>query len=321
MKPVYFPFTYVSEPVAEALASCFKNTIVYVPSEVVPESMQAWQKNSILDIRTPVISDKERLDAVVKDYKNWADIHKESGMAFLKTKKNTIPFFDDTYTSQIRSAIKQTPETEKTDPVFNARLFLHIAQEFDMQNWELNYDLNLFENMEQKLMKELKGDDSEQNIKSKTSGYSDHGEYMTSERTEAWLHLMKHDHEKSGLFITDSISVFEHLSDKAPGAEIALSFDSVPVCRNTETNELGYWYDNLIQQLDILLKNTWPVSMEQVVPVNTECDRKVSLKFCIIPGQTPDEFFNQCVEHKTDLIEKNDYSGIRNTLIGLMELQ
>ncbi len=161
MKPIYFPFTYVSEPVAEALASCFKQTVVYASSGDLPESMQKWMKNSILDIRTPVINDEDKLDAVIKDYKNWANIHKESGMAFFKSKKNTIPFFDDTYTSQIRSAIKQNPEPEKPDPVFNSRLFLHIAQEFDMQNWELTRDLDLFDDMEQKLIKELKGDDSE----------------------------------------------------------------------------------------------------------------------------------------------------------------
>ena len=41
MKPIYFPYTYISDPAAEAVAACFGQFIVYRPlSDKLPLSMQ-----------------------------------------------------------------------------------------------------------------------------------------------------------------------------------------------------------------------------------------------------------------------------------------
>ena len=79
MKPIYFPFTYISEPVVEATGVCFKQLVVYQPSnQKVPEKMQKWAKSGILDIRVPVKSDEKELDAALRDYKTWVNIHQGS---------------------------------------------------------------------------------------------------------------------------------------------------------------------------------------------------------------------------------------------------
>ena len=52
MTPVYFPFTYVSKQVADALSACFDKTIVYQPSsQNIPESMKQLTDKGLLDIR------------------------------------------------------------------------------------------------------------------------------------------------------------------------------------------------------------------------------------------------------------------------------
>lgn len=331
MKPIYFPFTYISDPIAEALASCFKQTVVYSPSSHnMPGTMEKWLENGVLDIHAPATKDQARLDAVIKDYKDWANIHQEGGMAFFKSHRDTIPFFDDTCTSQIRASVKKNYESglkdyesQKPDPLFNARLFLHIAQDFDVQNWEITRDIDLSEDMQQEFMKELKGEDSEFpifNSEFLIPG-NDPGLYMTSERIEAWNCLMQHDPENSGLYVTSSRSVFEHMTEKAPEGEMVFSFDSIPVYKEINSGilkEISLWRDSLIGQADVLAKNTWPVSVEDIVsaPNDTGCDRKVSFKLYIIPGETPAEFFDRCVGHEISGISEK---GIRNTLVGLVE--
>ena len=64
MKPVYFPFTFISRPVIEAVSACFRQIVVYQPSERhVPEQMRQWAESGMLEIRIPVKEDEERLEA------------------------------------------------------------------------------------------------------------------------------------------------------------------------------------------------------------------------------------------------------------------
>ncbi|MBU4289417.1 MAG: hypothetical protein KKI12_14750, partial [Proteobacteria bacterium] len=96
MKPIYFPFTYISEPVLEALSAFFKQIVVYQPSSLnVPESMQKLADSGLLEIRIPVKGDENKIDNILKDYKSWANIHQGSEMAFFKMNPDKIPFFDD----------------------------------------------------------------------------------------------------------------------------------------------------------------------------------------------------------------------------------
>lgn len=163
MKPIYFPLTYISEATAAALASCFGQTAVYQPcSRNVPETMQKYAEDGVLDIRVPAKKDDERLEAVFNAYKAWAELHQGSELAFFKTRKDAVPFFGDTCPSQIRSELRKdmqgpAEEQEKTDPLFNARLFLCMAQESDIRNIEVSRDMTAFESKERDMLNALKG--------------------------------------------------------------------------------------------------------------------------------------------------------------------
>lgn len=329
MKPIYFPFTFISKPIVEALSACFKQTVVYqISSQKVPEKMQEWCKSGTLDIRIPVEGDEKKLDKILKDYRAWINLHQGSEIAFLKTQADKIPIFDETSASQIRDDIKkisrENQSQEKPDDLFYARLFLHIAQEFDLQNIELKQDLLLFETMEQDLMKNLKGENEVSHMD--TGGNQelkadDPGHYMTKERIKAWTSLMQHDQQVSGLFVTSSRAMLEYLIDITPEMEKLICFDAIPVFKN-RVEEMEKWQVGLMESLDMLATNPLPSSTDGIfdAPAADWCDRKVALTLYIVPGETPHDFFVRCVEG--DLFcakDENKEAGLKNTLIGLLE--
>ncbi len=331
MKPIYFPFTYISEPVAEALASCFRQTVIYQPSSRnMPEAIQKRAETDIFDIRIPVNEDEGKLDTFIKEYRRWAELHQGSGLsAFFSPGGNKIPFFDETSISQIRSDIRQHPTSDTqyptsntSDTLFNARVFLCIAQDFDMQNSELDNDLASYEKMEQDIMKNLRGEDSEFPVPGSLFPVptDDPGNHKTEERIGAWIRLMQHDPEKSGMFVTSSQSVFDLMIDKAPDAEQVLCFDSVPIWGNSNADKAVPWQENLARHLDMLAENTWPVSADRVEVSASDDDRRtISLTVWLAPGKTPDEFFGCYVENET-FQAGNEGGKYKNTLLGLISV-
>ena len=319
MIPIYFPFTYIPKPVIEAVKTCFRRIVVYQPlSQKVPEQMKAWEKKGILDLRVPVKKDEMKLEAVYKEYMAWGSLHQGDAIDFFKTQTDMIPFFDDLSSSKIRDDInkniKSRPSQQEPNPFFNAVMFLCMAHELDRQRFEIDQDFNTSKAMEKALYDGLQGNSEttgnefeKKNILLK----NDPGDYMTAERMTAWTCLMQYDQEISGVFVTSSKAALEHLIDRIAGVEKIISIDSIPLPAKDE--ETGKWADSLIKQLDVITKNNWPVSIENIaeIPVDKTCNRKVSLTFYLAQGRTPHKVFH--------LKEKKVESGLKNTLIGLIE--
>ncbi|OQX26325.1 MAG: hypothetical protein BWK80_11060 [Desulfobacteraceae bacterium IS3] len=324
MKPIYFPFTYISEQTAAALAACFRQTAIYQPSELkLPETIRKYSENGILDIRRPVSGNDDRLNAIIKEYRRWAEFHQGTGKAFFNIQGNKIPFFDDTKPSSIRADILRSAkpengssEAEAADLLLAARIFLCIAQDFDTQHHELNTDLVSFEKMEQNLMKNLRGEDFDEiGIKNDAFRFlrEDAGIYMTAERIKAWTRLMLHDSESSGLFITDSRAVFEHIGESAADAEKVFYFKEIA------TDDAGGTRENLEQYLDMLVKNPDSVSADSLpkLPAGEREGRSLSLKLCLVPGESPDEFFGRYIQQT--VFYENKKILFPNTVFGLIE--
>jgi len=330
MKPIYFPFTYISEPVLEVLSAFFKQIVVYQPSNLkIPESMQKQADSDLLEICVPVKGDENKIDNILKDYKNWANIHQGSEMAFFKTKPDIIPFFDESSTSQIKADIKKKKQKQqnekKQDSLLNARIFLHIAQEFDMQNWEINKALQLSEEKTLDLLDNLKGEDEDElsfkeNDREKALKTDCQNDYMTPDRIIAWTHLLQYDQDMSNLFITNSRSAIEHLVEKTPEAKIVLSIDSI-VLTNSRDKKTEKWQKSLIKQLELLLENSLPASENIKIksPFDKDDGKKVSLTLYLIPGESPYEFFTRSAWYNTPVKKINKEAGFNNTLIGFVE--
>ena len=291
--------------------------------------MQQWGKSGILDIRIPVKYDGDKLDAIVKQYRSWANLHQGSEIAFFKARAHKIPFFDENSTRQITADIKskggrQNRSQEKPDPLLNAGLFLHLAQEYDMKNLTLNQDFQAIEAIEQDFMKDLKGESQDLDEKAaleKRLEAHDPGYYMTKERIHAWTRLMQRDQEGSGFYVTTSKSVFETLIDSAPEAELVDVLDAIPVLDNA-VEALETWRDELMKHLEMLATVIWIAKTDPVItaPEIPGCETTVSLTLYIVPGKTPHEFFNRYVEHDV-FNDKEKYQKVKlkNTLLGLIQ--
>jgi len=313
----------------EALAACFRQAVVYQPSRLeIPAEIQRWAENDVLDIRIPADGHEDQLEAILKDYADWTNLHQEGAMEYLKARRGSIPFFDETSASQIRAEIKAkirpSPPQEGSEDLLNARLFLHIAQDFDLQNNKLSHDLVSFEAMEKNLFDNLKGEDEtappETTAKDRFP-IDDPGLYMPVERLKAWTFLRQYDREASGLYITTSRSVFDELIDCAPEAEMVIDFDAVPVHANRKA-EIAKWQDDLIEKLTILLTNPWPPSSDVMfeAPAAKGYNRTVAMKLYIAAGETPDQLFARCfVGGVLPAPDAKKEGIIKNTLIGLIE--
>jgi len=333
MKPVFFPFTYISRPVAETLSNLFGKIVVYQPShQKLPESMEELSQNGMLDIRVPVIKDKNIVDAMLKECTAWINLHQgNKGMikAFFKTHKDTIPFFNDSLTPQIKADIRKRSQGNqqeiKPDSLLGAILFLHIAQEFDIQNREINQGFLDVEKMEQNLFENLKG---ENEFAQTTAGINrliagDPGDYMTKDRIKAWSLIMQYDHDISGLFITNSRAAFDYLADKTPEAKIIYKFKSIPADKNS-IGKTEKWRNSLIKLLETLVENPWQDSNEIIKESGfiKERNEKVSMTFSLVPGEMPHDFFSRCADFNPhEHIEITDDIRLKNTLICLIEIE
>lgn len=329
MKPLYFPFTYIPKSAGKTLSACFRQTAVYqISGTKIPKDMQELSRNGILDICIPVEVNGKFLDNVLKDYRAWVNIHQGTETAFLAAMANKIPFFDENASSQIRADLKkigkQIPAEEKPDPLFNAKLFLHMAQELDLQNAGLDQDLMDIDAMEDDFMKNLKWEDDDDHARAvvrRQWDKNDPGHFMTTERINAWVSLMLQDPQASGLFITTSRAVLEHLIEIVSEMEQVIGLDAIPMGVD-EDEALSNWQDDLMKTLEMLATENWPVSMDNMAnpPEIPGSEKSVSLTLYIVPNKTPYECFSDCVG--TDVFQgesaKTD-TRFKNTIIGLVE--
>lgn len=334
MAPLYFPFTFVSQQMAEALSRYFRHISVYQASaKPVPDEMQPPVQSGFLNIRIPVTSDQPRFDVVVKNFRDWADLHYDSQgitTAFLRDGTDPIPFFTGSATSQILAEIKGNLHNEQKpiepDPLFSARVFLEFAQEFDRQSHEINRDLGAYEANVQNLFNHIKGERERL-----TDGHSpwpdristEPSEYMILRRLEAWNHLLQEDTVSSGVFVTSSRSIFEHMMDKIPTAEEIYHSDTLPVS-GTVNKTIQRWQDSLIAKLTSLAQNKFDASIDKLGEAQSSqtTESKVSFTVCLMPDLPPHMCFAKSISKEFSHSDKHHRSpSIRNTLIGLIEFK
>jgi hypothetical protein len=294
----------------------------------IPEDMQKLSRDGILDIRRPVEVNGKFLDNILKDYRAWVNIHQGTETAFLAAMANKIPFFDESASSQIRADLKkigkQIPPEEKPDPLFNAKLFLHMAQEFDLQQKGLDEDLMDIDAMEDEFMKKLKWEDDDDHARAfarRQWDKNDPGHFMTRERINAWASLMLQDSQVFGLFITTSRAVLEHLIEIVPEMEQVVCLDAIPT-KVDKNGTLSNWQNSLIDTLEMLATENWPVSMDDLANLHKISGKETNVKLTIyiIPNKTPHEYFADRVD--TDVLRAGSVqtdTRFKNTLIGLVE--
>jgi hypothetical protein len=329
MKALYFPFTYIPEPMGKILASWFGQIAVYQISDTkIPDEMQKLAKKGILDVHIPMDINGELLDKIYKEYRVWISHHQGTETAFLKAMAHKIPFFDDNASSQIRSEIKKTAREispkEKPHPLFNAGLFLYMAQEYDRQNETLSLDLLAIDAMEEDVMKDLKGEENNDQARigvHTATERQEPGHFMTAERMEAWASVMISAPQESGLFVTTSRPVVESIIDLAPETQKIIRFDAIPSDAD-ETDEWLIWRNEFLRTLEVLATHPGSARIDNMAspPEVPGSQIKSSLTLYIIPDKTPHECFAGCVgpdAFQADMTKPR--TRFMHTLIGLIE--
>ncbi len=333
MKPILFPATYAPDSVAQALTACFGQFIVYQPlTGNIPEQMRNWVERGILDIRVPVTENQNEIEAVVKSYLSWAELHfGGSGLKppFLQTWKDAIPFFESSSSSQVVMDIKKLlhgkPASRTPEPLFAARLFLYFAQEFDWQNQDVVRDLKRHRHQEAELIRQLRMEDdslTNQFQREEMQEPETSAGYLVSDRLAAWIRIFLEDADISGIFITHLPTVLKELLDHTPSAQQLLSIKSIPIC-TASTDRLAPWRKQLLSDLAHVVENKWSEPFPRLPdqPSIRDAGKTVSLRVFLLPDKIPRDFFSHYAHIQLSGRDVFSADGrFKNTLIGLVEL-
>ena len=326
MKPIYFPFTFISAKTAEIIHSFFDQLVLYQPSNLkAPEILYKMAEEKTLCLRAPVSGDEDRLRMVFKDYQNWINYHQITDTAFLKTQSGSIPFFSDTSISQIKSDIKKITANKikkENEDLFIKRLFLYLAQEYDNQQFELDRELLLLDKLNRTFICNLKGE-PEEYFNRKTFTPDDSGAFMFQHRFKAWAQLFLEDDEISAFFITNYKSAPEYILEQTKEAVKIISIDSLPLVEKTDKKTIIF-KKKIVKNIDALAKNKWePDKYNFNLDSDNETkksDDTISLTIYIIPDKTPYEFFSGFIGKKLpELKKETPKKKFINTIIGVLK--
>lgn len=303
MTAIYFPFTWADEYTIKAMTSVFQKTALFLPSKKSIESFfNDFATEGKLEIRIPVTDDSSRLDMLLNDYMSWARLHDKNDLASLKTRQPKIPF-TDALSSKISSDIlnyNNLPSEQKPDQVFNARLFLAMAADYDARQSELNSDFRKIHVMEKQILANLKDDfesDEHFPLENLSILQNDTRDFMLEERLKAWSLLFLQDRQSSNMaeniLVTSSLSAIEFLTDEYRTEKI-LEIHCIPARNNLDENTL-LWQESILEYLTGLQTRPWPSEVKTFEPPSSEYDWKngVSVTGFIIPEKTPHELLQR----------------------------
>ena len=339
MKPIYFPFTYISRQTMAAIRACLGSFVVYQPSERdVPEAMRPWAANDLIELRVPAPDDGDRLASALKEYSRWARLHQGKygiDLGYLSRHRDRLPFFDDTASSQIRADLKGRLKDEfvpaekapdRLERLFEAKIYLSIAQQLDLQSDSVQKDLQRVDEMEAALMRKLKGDDDVAGGgRVESADRERRQEYMLSERLEAWTRLLANDtaHAEtgdSGLFVTGSRAALEQAVDTEPRVIELIRIDDIPVVDPADTHDTA-WQCSVVEKLASLVV-AGQRGLEDdgldlpAIPGTGSAGEMASLSVYMVPGKRPVEVFTSSAGRLSSGGDKSQQSeNIKNTIV------
>jgi hypothetical protein len=292
--------------------------------------LQALSKKGLIDISIPTEDDDNKIEILVKDYRNWAGLHRGGVPDYLKRQRGSTPFFDDTYPAQIKADIKHTVRApEPDDPLFNARVFLQIAQAYDLESEEISRKLVSTNQTERNLFMNIIGEPEapvQNPLRPQPKIGIDSAGYMVTPRILAWAQLFLKDSNfdqtgKSTVFVTTHREALEFLIEQAPTAEHILKVTALPIISCLSE---GYadWQKGFGRVLDSLPENADAMTADLITRFGgtDPSSLKLDLTLYRIPKESPYVFFARCIDHPLERAKRSLPEERNNTLIGLVEL-
>ena len=224
----YMPFTYVPEPLVDALSELFGTVSVYQPLDtLVPAHMRTAAEKGLLRLYSPDAVDPTLLARTLKSFTAWADLHKDRAgdlAAFFSSEPGQAAGGVET-ARHIRSQIREMDRNAPAHPsaLLQDALFLCLAHSFDQQQDALNRELHAVASLEHRFGQILGEPEAESGpigpaLSHRHAVSVDPGHYMTDRRIVAWARLACSHPMSAPVFITTSKTVWESLCDRLPAA-------------------------------------------------------------------------------------------------------
>lgn len=239
MKPVYFPFTYISAPLAETLGAFFGPTVAYLPApEAFFPSNMRHPAAGLIESRIPCVEEGERLVQACREFRAWGTQHFGEGASLKKIFSEG--FYTQDLTAQIRSDILKQgkPAAVSSDSLFAARLFLMMAHELDARQEELDRELFLSAAAERALYATMNGLEIPPETGVEAMKTADPGAVMADARLSAWFRLFCLDMPQPCFFVTTSPAVVEQMQEHFPGLLSPARFENMPKAPEASFREL-----------------------------------------------------------------------------------
>lgn len=328
MDPLFFPFTHIGPHTVAAAARFFAKLTLYQPvAGFEPEGVGLSVGDGFLNIRIPVPDDGDLVASAVRDFQLWARQHQNRGD--LRTilpgaAASRLPYFDDSATTQILSDLR--PGRQKNAPhtpaLFNARLFLCLAQELDRQRWELNRQLERAEAGSRTLMKELRAaavnDGAELNSTPSVLP-DDASEFMISERLRAWAQLFLADSPDNAMLLTTSPGIIADFITRSGTAAVLmrLTADELPSAGETARIEFK---SALMARIESAAHQSWPFETP-LGPASGDEDRAAELTIYLIPNQPLRAYVIKMagLEPSEPVEPQRQDAGARHVVVGLLK--
>lgn len=227
MKPAYMPFTHASVSTIQCIHQLLGPFMMLAPvSGNAPEPVRQAAEEGRIDLRAPVSADDEQITASVEKFKTWGAAHEGHMDAF----KTMAEHYDsEAFTAELRTDIlRGQARADTVDPMFNARLFLALAQEYDMQQAQLQTELQAAETSRRQMLAALKGDAEGRDPDSASGIQADPGHYLTDRRICSWLRLLTAEPDPTRIWLTSSPAVFDYIMEFLPEARQVAHMSSLP---------------------------------------------------------------------------------------------
>jgi len=300
MKPAYTPFTYIAEATIKRIHHHVGPFILMQPvSGNEPLPVKQGRAAGNIEVQAPVQGDEPRILDAVRRFRTWGTAH-QGHMGAFKAMSGEGQY-EEAFAAEIRSDIlRGEPRKDPSDPIAAARLFLALAQEFDMQQTELDTELEASEWQQKEMFSELKGDSETRLPLADRYSPEDPGQYHSAKRIISWLRLLKEEAEPSRVWITDSRAVFEYMLEHLPGAGEIQVLDSLA--------GTGSARDPLLSYLAELSESRQPDSVNLPEPLAVlEPGGRDVLTIAALPFETPAAVLEQLLSrHSSPGREKPD---------------
>lgn len=163
MKPLFFPFTHVSEEDVAALLTCFNGFCCLGVSRLDELAFQ----DPAIEVVLPTDKEIVSVLAMIEDYRQWARVN-QGGAGQLKARVPDSPYFtSDTDISSLKSTIERQAGSgpgqdleggdKQRDALLNALVFLRMAQESDGEIDQIDKKFSLISKSEASLFSALRG--------------------------------------------------------------------------------------------------------------------------------------------------------------------